>query len=299
MAMSGFSVFERLDDLFKQPHILPQLPESAIRLISAIDEGDASNNELAKIISSDPSLVANLLRVASSAAYAGADSKPTTVQGAILRLGHRSVRSLAVAIVVQSLLTGANHGSSFNHQRFSRHSMFVALLAQHLFSRRSEQGMFFTEYSAEEVFAAAMLHDVSIGLLSRVAPKVHDTVCQHARRLGGTFEGLFKEMFHQPLASLGYVASETWGLPSIFSQTLKGRFDPTSLDHEPILRDCLVYADAIAMQQGFSYEEWNVRVEELPPVDESLIMPPEELFQVTRTIHRESCACLTDSLRAA
>jgi hypothetical protein len=53
------------------------------------------------------------------------------------------------------------------------------------------------------------------------------------------------------------------------------------------------------MQQGFSYEEWQMKAEEMPELDPTIILPNDELFQVTRSMHRETCACLTEQLRAA
>lgn len=297
--MNGAVVFERLNEMFRQPDVLPQLPESAMRLVQAIDAGEANNSELSHMISMDPTLAANVLRVASSAAYAGTDDRPTTVQGAVMRLGHQAVRSLAVAILVQSLLNKGLANSSFDHQKFARHSTYVALMGQYLYVQLQREGRASSKWTAEEAFAAGVLHDLSIALLAKVAPKVHDVVASYARNNNSPFESTFEELFGRPLASLGICAAEAWSLPEVFTLTLQARVDPTLLNDSPTFRDSLVVADILANQQGFSYEGWTVSAEHQPNIDTTDYISRDDLITVTRTIHREASLWAGESTRMA
>ena len=94
--------FERLELLFKRASSLPELPGSALRLIHAIDTGAASAIDLERIIASDPGLSANLLRISNSREPGMDAPGVSTIRAAIMRLGQRSVRTLAVSLILRT-----------------------------------------------------------------------------------------------------------------------------------------------------------------------------------------------------
>src|SRR5687768_13347381 len=98
--MDQITDFERLRLLFRRTSSLPQLPGTAMRLINQIDSGDASAKDLEKVIISDPGLAASFLRAAVAANTADRDSGISSIRQAIMHMGQRSVRSLAMSLAL-------------------------------------------------------------------------------------------------------------------------------------------------------------------------------------------------------
>ena len=80
---------------------MPQLPGSAIQLLKMLEQTDATDPTLERIITSDPALAASIIRIASSAMYGS--NKVTTIRRAMLRIGERSIKSLPLSPATASL----------------------------------------------------------------------------------------------------------------------------------------------------------------------------------------------------
>src|SRR5436309_2216856 len=125
------SDYERLLLLFRRSHGLPQLPGIAIKLIEAVDSGDASSRDLERIISADPVLASRVLRLANTATFGSSSGAVSTMPMAIMRLGQRSVRALAVSLLMQNVTNGPKVPPAFA-QRLANHSLFVAFLSRYI-----------------------------------------------------------------------------------------------------------------------------------------------------------------------
>src|SRR5690554_956947 len=79
---------------------LPTIPEVALKVRQAVNKDNASDAEIAKTISSDPALSARLLQIANSPLYR-ARQKIESLQAAITRLGHNTIRSLVMNLAMK------------------------------------------------------------------------------------------------------------------------------------------------------------------------------------------------------
>ncbi|MGB0910310.1 MAG: HDOD domain-containing protein [Nitrospirales bacterium] len=80
---------------------LPLLPEVASQVLSLMADPDATANSLARVIQQDPVLMANIFKIANSAAN-GASQKIVSLQQAITWLGQTMVESLTIALSLQA-----------------------------------------------------------------------------------------------------------------------------------------------------------------------------------------------------
>ena len=116
--------YDKLRILFRRASTLPPLPRGAARLIEEIDSDTSCAVTLERIISTDPALTTEVLRVASSAT-SGTRGGITSLRQAILLLGQRSIRALAVSLSLRTLMKQGNRSIRFEGTRFARHSLFV------------------------------------------------------------------------------------------------------------------------------------------------------------------------------
>jgi HD-like signal output (HDOD) protein len=276
-----------LTDLFRRAEALPPLPETAIRLVELIDNRDPSVHELENVLASDPSLAANIIRAASKSAYASYGSNVTTLTGAVLRLGLRNVRTLALTFAVHSLCRHGTRSTYFEPVRFARHSVFVGAMGEHLYVHAACADRPRGVWTPQEMFAAGLLHDLSKGLLANVAPEIYDAIWQRAHHERTTYDDAFINVFQEPLALLGCAAVVAWRLPDMFARSMAFIAEAPDEPEYAVCRECILYADALAPLADCAMETWEVQ-----PPRSARALPPH------RAEHRRSRLNRVDRGRA-
>ena len=267
--------FERLQLLFRRGNCLPALPATAFSLIETIDRGDASASELERIISKDPLLAAAFLKCAALEDLSRSDD--TSIRYLIMRLGQNSVRNLALSLVVRRVLRDNKRGSSFDSDRYSRHSLAVGLLGRYVLARQVKLGREIkTSWGADGLFSIGVLHDLTFPLLAHVAPESYERIHWMANRRRLTLAQAFKATYGQPHGPLGATAIQAWALPSSFADAMRYMACPWSFREESEALCALAYADELANKLGFSQESWHVdRFEEV--TDDDMSVPDQEI----------------------
>lgn len=82
--------------------VLPTLPDIALKVRDSVSKGDASAQELAAMITTDPALSARLIQVANSPLYRGTN-EIKNIQMAVTRLGNSTIRTLITSLVMQQM----------------------------------------------------------------------------------------------------------------------------------------------------------------------------------------------------
>ena len=141
---------------------LPSPPGVGMEILRIIQNENCSVDELAKVIQSGPALTGRLLQIANSALF-GSGRACATIKEATMRLGLRSVRSVALGFsLVSAHRAGACEG--FDYGVFWSQSLARAVAA-HALSARFKIGV------PAEVFVAALLSDLGSLALATVHPR--------------------------------------------------------------------------------------------------------------------------------
>lgn len=93
---------ELLEDAKTGQLELPSAPDLGVRIGRAIDNPDASSDEIARIIQLDPALTARLIQVANSPLYSGL-GKIANCTTAVTRLGMTTTRNLVISFLLKNL----------------------------------------------------------------------------------------------------------------------------------------------------------------------------------------------------
>lgn len=221
------SSLAELTESFRSAEFLPPLPEAALRVVELIDQPEVSTRQVLAEIANDPHLAANLIRLASSAAFYGLGKAATTLEAAVLRLGLDQVRMLTMSFSIRSALWNAAPSEGFDPRRFAAHSHAVAEHAASL-ADALQAGP-----RMAEAFAIGLLHDVPTCLLAHVAPTAFDRCWYLAAALDCTFEASFEREFGESPAILARAASEAWKLPQLNARRpawLRAAHDLAALD---------------------------------------------------------------------
>jgi len=202
---------ERLDDVDN----LPTLPHIFTLLMGMIESDGSSAADLARIISSDQSLTARVLKFANSPLFRGRD-RIENVAKAVVRLGFDEVKAIALTAMVYDGLFRQSPGAYFNRAQFWKHSALVAHATSELVTQFSMHA--FTPVA----FVAGLLHDIGIVVLDRFFP---DRFSSLIRRIDGRRELLEQAEEageYPPHASIGAYLLHRWLLPQTVWQAVCG-----------------------------------------------------------------------------
>lgn len=133
---------------------LPSLPEIALRIRRALDDPSIDLDALIQLIGSDPALAARLVKTANCALFQRGSKPVRDLRTAVLRLGYKMVRSVAISLAAQQVFVGyASKAIRPYLKEVWKHSIQVGTLA-YLLARYSDAA------ENEEAFLAGLLHEV-------------------------------------------------------------------------------------------------------------------------------------------
>lgn len=130
------------------------LPEVTVRIIKVVEDPKSTARDLHAIIKNDPPLTAKLLKVVNSAFY-GLPGQISNIDRAIVLLGLRAVKNIAIATSVMRLLKGIRPIPGFDPKQLWRHCLAVGVATRMIFDKVDKNLL-------EEAFLAGLIHDIGI-----------------------------------------------------------------------------------------------------------------------------------------
>ncbi len=137
---------------------LPLLPATATRVLDACSREELDARDLAALVQNDPSLAANVLRVANSAAYSPREPI-VSLQQAIGRLGFSTLSSIALSAAMRNQIRVPGWESYLD--LLWAHSTRVGAWAREIARARRK--------SVEGAFLCGLLHDVGRAIVLTAA----------------------------------------------------------------------------------------------------------------------------------
>ena len=160
----GFEFVQSLsEELSKGTVKLPSLPDIALKIKNILEDPDVSTKQVAKVVGSEATFTARLLKVANSAALNSSGTTIKDIPTAITRMGFKMAHSIAVAIAMDQVLNAHSMGKLDQYFKdLWRHSLSVAAFSCVIAKKR-------TKIKPDEALIAGVLHDVGkIYLLARM-----------------------------------------------------------------------------------------------------------------------------------
>lgn len=271
------SDYGKLQLRMKRSHKLPVLPVNVVRLINAIDHGEASALDLEKIIASDSSIAAKVLSATNFMAPQLAQSPHSTLRSAILVVGQRAIRSIATSLMMTHFVGARNEEHTEQLGRVSRHCLATGLLSRYVFARMQRDEPFESELQADELFAAGVLHDLGLGLLSVLDPESFERTYFLAEKMSSTLDVAFRRLFEGELTGLSIAAFEGYSLPALYTGILESMWQPWKNKAEFKTVCAVSYAHWLAGELGFRAEFWECHAELEPEVQVTVSLSEEEI----------------------
>ncbi len=133
---------------------MPSLSTTVAKVMEICSRIETSPNELNKVISLDPVLTGQVLKLINSAYYS-LNSKVTSLTRAITMLGMNTVKNMALSTAIIRHVSGSKKSKALPTSKFWAHSISAGVSAKLLGLAKGLPGM-----EREELFLAGLLHDL-------------------------------------------------------------------------------------------------------------------------------------------
>lgn len=243
------------DKLDAMPTLRP-FPTIAARVLSICNSADADAMDLAEVMQCDPALTLRLLQLANSAQY-GFSGEIGSVEHAIVVLGFRAVRNLALTISASSVFRSGEPGIKIRDDLWG-HSVGCAAVARQLAPHVSR-------ITPDEAFLAGIMHDVGKLVLFDLVPDEYFTVTQRAKV--GSIVDVEERGFGITHEQVGERCGLEWGLPPEINSAIAHRHAPLSATDDQELVGVISVSNFLAHAWcvGSQQEHIEVQQDELPP----------------------------------
>lgn len=205
----------------------PTPPAVAMEVVALAQDPEIDLARVADVVSADPAIAAKVMRIANSALYARR-RQSTNLRQALIVLGLNATLTLALSFtIVTTLRRDPPKGFDFN--AYWRRAILAATWGKLLATE-------FNRRDAEEVFLAALLQDIGMLALDKIAPEVyagispfnleHTRVAQH--------EQSCLETDHR---SVGAWLLKNWNLPAQLVRAVQHSHDISAKGVDPEFRE--------------------------------------------------------------
>lgn len=204
-------------EIIKDIKLLISLPEAVIRANQLLDSPRSNATEIGEVISHDPALSAQLLKLVNSAFY-NFPTQVDTVSRAITLIGQNELRSLIFA---------SSTSQTFNQLQVDRididgfwqRSVYCGLVAKKLAN-------LFQEGSGEAMFLTGLFHDIGRLILFAHLPDKAQEIVDKSESTGRRFVELETEILGFSVAELGAALLENWHLPNNMWEPIRDQRQP-------------------------------------------------------------------------
>ena len=152
-------------DLTDDRLALPSLPDVAIRVGQALEDETSSAKTIARIVETDPSITAKIVKAANSAYYGGYAPVDNTPD-AVVRLGMKVTHNLVLAYTLRDLFKSKSKTLQKHMQELWQHSTRVAAIC-YMMVRKIPQ---LRQFNPDEAMLQGLLHDIGVAaIINRAA----------------------------------------------------------------------------------------------------------------------------------
>ncbi|HZO86729.1 MAG TPA: HDOD domain-containing protein [Chthonomonadaceae bacterium] len=207
-----------LESIVEAVRHLPALPSAVLQIMRMTNDEGVSARDVASVISTDQSLAARILKLANSAYY-GLPRAVGTVSDAVILLGMRTVRNMAIAAATHNTLSKEVAGYELGRGDLWRHSLACALAAQML-----AEVAHYPE--KEEAFVAGLLHDIGKVVLGVHVRDAIALIQQRVETENLTFLEAERAVLGFDHAEVGGRIAARWNLPAPLEQAIACHHQP-------------------------------------------------------------------------
>ncbi len=195
---------------------LPQFPENIVAIQRLIADPKSEMTDIARQISMDPAMTADLLKIVNSAQFM-LSKKVDSIAEAVKLVGIRGIKNLLYSYGTQKILGE----DTIEKKALWDHSYRTAFYAYNLAGNfKKDRNLM------DDVYVGGILHDIGKIIFSNVHPDLLEKIrafCTDRGIPAETFEDLSAGMNH---AQIGALIAEKWNFPETLVYAIRLHHDP-------------------------------------------------------------------------
>lgn len=188
---------------------LPPMPIVAVKVLELLQDPDTSIKKLAETISLDAAVSARMLKIANSSIY-GVPRQITTLQGALVLLGERTVRSLVLA----SSMSSVNKSYGLLEKMLWEESVGCALAAKFISQK-------FQSVNSEEAFLAGLFGNLGKIVRNNNNAERYRELIEAVYNGAGDYLTLEREVFRSPFYLVGAAVLSSWKIAPLLVEAVR------------------------------------------------------------------------------
>jgi len=207
----------RPEEIVKSVKQLVSFPDVVMRANQLLDSPDTSAEEIAEVISHDPALSAQLLKLVNSAFY-HFPNQIDTISRAITLVGLIELRSLIIASTTTQCFNRLAP-ETLDMDAFWQRSVYCGLVAKQLASSVLDE-------NGESLFLTGLLHNIGRLILFAALPEQAQQVVETAEKTGQTLIDVENKILGFGSQELGATLLEHWKLPVNLWEPIRFQYNP-------------------------------------------------------------------------
>jgi putative nucleotidyltransferase with HDIG domain len=219
----------------------PSMPAAALKLLTLLKDENTSNAQIEQILRYEPGLTANILKLTNSA-YFGLPTKIGSIRQAVLMIGWKRLTQIVLASCVSAIVDKPVQGYDLSAGELWRHSVAVSVASEILVKELKLS-------VSDEVFTAALLHDVGKMVLGRYV-KEDIAMIDGEDMQDMPFEQVERSMFGIDHAEIGANILKRWLFPPGMISAVRWHHDPDSAPKSSQMIDVVHVADVLCLMSG-------------------------------------------------
>ncbi len=249
----------------------PSMPGSAAKVLSLTDDPKSSAIDIENLLRYDPGLTANILKVTNSA-YFGVANEVGSLKRAIVLLGMQRVVQIVIASCVTALMDKNIGGYDLPSGELWRHSIAVSVAAEGLVKELNLP-------KAEEIFTAALLHDVGKLILGDFVKDDIEKIEEYTSE-DMAFQNAERKVLGTDHAEVGAFILNHWSFPKEIVDAVRWHHDPDAAEISSPLIDIVHIADVLCLMIGIGVGREGLNYEPSPSVVKKLGLKNTHLEKV-------------------
>jgi HD-like signal output (HDOD) protein len=222
------------------------LPEITLKIIELVENPRSTAQDLHKVISNDPALVARILKVVNSAFY-GLPGQIGSINRAIVLLGLNAVKNIVIAASLAKLFRGGRVSAHFSARDLWTHSIAVGVLSKMIVQKINNT-------LPDEAFLSGLIHDIGILVELQVFRDPLVEITDRAARDAARYIEVESQVIGVDHQMLGTGLTTKWKFPRSFQFVTGYHHNPLSLAPECRFLTCVVnVADYICCRDGHGF----------------------------------------------
>jgi len=222
---------------------LQPMPQVAQKARKVVADGRSSFADLAKVIETDQAIATRVLKMANSPYY-GTGSRVTSIRGASVVLGMKTLNELLTLACADSVLGSELKGYGLASGDLWKHSLAVASCAKSIAGKTNPD-------LADDAFSAGLIHDCGKLILDQYLLKRSEEFNDFMGEGGKTFLEAEKRILGFDHPEMGAEVCDKWQIPKTLTNAIKYHHYPKGGSGDDL--SYIVHAaDAIALMSGIA-----------------------------------------------